>query len=317
MGRRRRRLARRVSALPVAEEQSRCCVVGGIVNGASQLTRSIQAFCLGLSVAVTTLTDSVSVGRRLTGTIVSMYFDDAHLTDLGSARGSGQHAFGEVNCLMGSPFAAEKRQAMASSGTFLGLGWDFTLWRQRRAVRFWVRSRLQDKVESLLRQAELDEALPSGTASKLYGILNFLEQGIYGRIGTGGLHALKERQNETGRELTRALRHTFETILSVLRLKSQREVEILPSPCERSVAASDAADYAPRQGTGGFLLVWGGEYQLREAFVAEITKQTYEAFLPGEAKIAPLGLSMVLFALTSRASTFRRRRGVWYIDNVA
>ena len=154
--------------------------------------------------------------------------------------------------------------------------------------------------------------MPSATASKLYGILNFLEQGI-GRIGTGGLHALKERQNETGRELTRALRHTFETIRSVLRLRPQREVEILPSLCERFAAASDVAEDTPRQGTGGFLLVWGGEYQFREAFVAEITEQTYEAFLPGEATIAQLELSMVLFALTSRASAFRRRRGVWYM----
>ena len=69
-------------------------------------------------------------------TMVSMYFDDAHLTDLASAKGSGQQAFGEVNHLLGSgsPFASE---------------WDFRSVATDHAVMFWVRSRLQAKVEDL------------------------------------------------------------------------------------------------------------------------------------------------------------------------
>ena len=50
---------------------------------------------------------------------------------------------------------------------------------------------------------------------------------------------------------------------------------------------------------------------------AEITEDTYEAFMPGDTKIARLELSMVLFALSTRAATFRGRRGVWFIDNAA
>ena len=51
--------------------------------------------------------------------------------------------------------------------------------------------------------------------------------------------------------------------------------------------------------------------------MAAITDDTCKACLPGDTKIAQLELSMVLFALTSRASSFRGHRGVWYIDNVA
>ena len=139
-------------------------------------------------------------------TMVSMYFDDAHLA---SAKGSGQQAFGEVNHLLGSPFASEKRQPMSTTGTFLGLDWDFGSVATDHAVMFWVRSRLQAKVEDLLTQAEGDNALAPGLASKLYGMLIFLEQGVYGRIGTGGLNPLKERQHETSRVLTQAIRDSF------------------------------------------------------------------------------------------------------------
>ena len=174
-----------------------------------------------------------------------------------------------------------------------------------------------------LSQTEAEGSLPSGAASKLCGMLDFLEQGVYGRIGTGGLHSLlKERQHETSRELTQAVRAGFETVRAVLCLKPRREVEGLPSSCPRFVAASDAVEDIPRQGTGGFLLVWRGSPPQRETFVgggggAEITEDTYEAFMPGDTKIARLELSMVLFALSTRAATFRGRRGVWFIDNAA
>ncbi|CAE7481450.1 unnamed protein product [Symbiodinium sp. CCMP2592] len=197
-----------------------------------------------------------------------------------------------------------KRHPMSTVGDFLGLEWDF---RDvgRDHVNFWVRTRLQEKVEGLLLQAEKDGCLPPGLASKLYGMLNFLEQGVYGRIGTAG------------GKLTPAIRSSFEVIRAMLALRPRRAVEVLPSPCARFVAASDAAEDEPRRGTGGFLLLWPGSEPGREAFVAQIDRHTYDAFLPGEVKIAQLELSMVLFALTARASTFRFRRGTWYIDNVA
>ena len=40
-------------------------------------------------------------------------------------------------------------------------------------------------------------------------------------------------------------------------------------------------------------------------------------FTPGTRQIAQLELSMVLFALISRPDRFCRRRGVFYIDNLA
>ena len=51
------------------------------------------------------------------------------------------------------------------------------------AVAFWVRSRLQEKVQDVLSTAGVTRVLPPGVAAKLYGILNFLELGVCGRVG--------------------------------------------------------------------------------------------------------------------------------------
>ena len=56
--------------------------------------------------------------------LVSMYFGDAHLTDLVSNGPSSQWAFAELNVILGTPFADDKRQPFAASGTFLGLDYD-------------------------------------------------------------------------------------------------------------------------------------------------------------------------------------------------
>ena len=90
-------------------------------------------------------------------------------------------------------------------------------------------------------------------ASKIYGMMNFLEQGTYGRIGANGLTAIKERQYERARELTPGILRSFEVIEAVLRGQPRRQFFIFPPPCLRFVGASDAALEQPRQGSGGFL----------------------------------------------------------------
>ena len=275
----------------------------------------------GLPLAVTSFNRysrfSEALGRRLLFLLVSLYFDDAHVTDWSSSKGSGQQAFRDPNEIMGSPFAEDKRQDMAPTGTFLGLDFDLSEISGDGTVAFWVRSRLQEKVEDMLATAERTGVLPPRVASKLYGVLNFLEQGMYGRVGTGGLQALKARQTEKVVELTGALRQSMEVIRAVLATRPRRRVEVFPSEHCRFVAASDAAEDVPGEGTGGFLLVWRSGLPSREAFVAEVSPSVYSLFTPGDHKIAQLELSMVLYALTARPSRFRGGRGVWYIDNVA
>ncbi|CAE7261257.1 unnamed protein product, partial [Symbiodinium necroappetens] len=275
----------------------------------------------GVSLAVTSFNRyncvAEALGRRLLAILVSMYFDDAHLTDWASSKGSAQAAFASLNTCLGSPFAETKRQKMASTGTFLGLNFDFTECLWSGVVRFFVHDRLVEKVQDLIHQALSTNSLLPGLAAKLYGTCNFLEQGMYGHVGAGGLRAIRERADQGGRELTPPIHTCFALIRAVLSARPEREFDILPRVWPRFLAASDAAEDTPGEGSGGFHLVWLDTPEVWESFVAEIGHEVYACFSPGDQKIAQLELAMVLYALAVRAPAFRGRRGFWYIDNVA
>ena len=259
-----------------------------------------------------------SLGRRLLMLTVSMYFDDATITDWKSSRGSGQWAFGSMNTLLGTPFASEKRQAMAPQGVFLGLQHSLTSCLSEGVVHFWAKDKLEEKMLGLMTTAEVSGRLPPGQAAKLYGVANFFEQGIYGRIGCGGLAAVKARQYERHSSLTASLKDCFTILRAVVALRPERAFPVISLSHPRFCVASDAALEEPRAGTGGFLIVWFQDHmEVREAFVSTIPDALYDWFTPGDHKIAQLELIQVLYALFSRASTFRGRRGIWYIDNLA
>ena len=101
---------------------------GSTVHVLGQASFAMQVYSgllFGLPLAVTSFNRlsrfTEAVGRRLTGTMVSMYFDGALSLIWARPRVQVSTPFGEVNRLMGSPFATEKRRAMASSGTSLVL----------------------------------------------------------------------------------------------------------------------------------------------------------------------------------------------------
>ena len=132
----------------------------------------------------------------------------------------------------------------------------------------------------------------------MYGVLNFLEQGVYGRW-CRGLAALKGWQQERDTQLTAPLQDCFGTIRKLLRLKPQRMVEVVPRPCARFVAASDAAKDTPGTDRG----ILG---------CLESPRRLQTCTRPGDHKIAQLRLIM-----GQRPSEFRGRRGIFLIDNLA
>ena len=169
-----------------------------------------------------------------------------------------------------------------------------------------------------MRDCRTSARLHAGTASKIYGMMNFLEQGTYGRIGAQGLAPIKERQYEKGSVLTTRILKSFEVIEAILRDKPKRQFFIFPPPCLRFVGASDAALECPGQGTGGFCIVWMDQPGVtREAFIADLPQEVYTLWEPGDRKIAQLEMVVILQALVYRPHRFRERRGVWCIDNVA
>ena len=307
---------------PISEAESLCCVVCfWHTTWSSPAFQVYHSLLFGLPLAVTSFNRYSrlveALGRRLLGCLTSLYFDDANIIDWSTTKGHGQHCFEQLNALLGTPFAAEKRQAMSPEGLFLGLHHNLQHVRQG-FVTFWPRERLIEKMQTFVLDALASSQLTSGTASKIYGMMNFLEQGIYGRIGCSGLCAIKERQQETSRKMTPALQESLTLILEVLKLRPLREMEVIHRPVDRFVAASDAALEAPFEGSGGFLIVWfNGDTQQRHAFVSDIPRSVYDIFTPGEKKIAQLELIQIIYALVHCSSQFRGRRGIWYLDNTA
>ena len=308
---------------PMSFEESLGCVVTWFHKDLQEPAYQLYTGLLfGLPLAVTSFNRysrlAEMLARRLLFVLASFYFDDALISDWSSSKGSGQSAMANINKLLGTPFAEEKRQQMSSKGLFLGLDHDVSKALNPGFVTFWARERLETKLTSIINSCQVQNKLPPGVASKIYGIANFLEQGIYGRIGCGGLHAIKERQYEKATYLTASIQACFSVLLAVLASKPYRVFPVLPQPCERFCIASDAALEVPQAGTGGLLAVWfEADYDQREAFVADIPSTIYQLWTPGEKKIAQLELLMVLFGLLARPHKFRNRRGIWFIDNTA
>jgi len=256
--------------------------------------------------------------RRYCQVLTSLYFDDATITDVRSAKDSGQRAMNQLCLMIGSPFAEDKKQTMQSTGTFLGLTHDLSCINKTGHVRFWARTSLHGKVRDILATARQTGHFTRGAASKLYGLANSLEQGIDGRVGYGSLMAVKARQEENATSITPKIEACFEVIEAVMRFQPKREFPVFCMERLRFLAASDAAVEADNPGSGGFHLIFlqlDGS-QTRLSFVATNCAELQALWQPAETHIAQLELSMVLYALIERPDLFRHRHGLWFLDNV-
>ena len=105
--------------------------------------------------------------------------------------------------------------------------------------RFGPWQHLVDKVHALIHVAR-GSGFYSGAAAKLYGVTNFLENGMFGRVGRAGLNAIKQRQYETGTAVTQSLDGAFTMLLDLLSLQPRREYLLVSSAVERVLVAADA-----------------------------------------------------------------------------
>ena len=120
-----------------------------------------HALLFGLPLAVTSFNRysrmAEAMGRRFLAIMVSMYFDDSHITDRAVHGPSAQWSFGVLNNLLGTPFAEEKRQGAAEVGTFLGLDFDLSEIHTHGLARFWVRERLEQNVLTFMHDRRQEE----------------------------------------------------------------------------------------------------------------------------------------------------------------
>ena len=74
---------------------------------------------------------------------------------------------------------------------------------------------------------------------------------MFGRVRARGLQAIKERQLQRGEGLTLELMTSLEVIQAVLATKPQRKFQLWWRADGRVLAACDAAEDEPCQGSGG------------------------------------------------------------------
>ena len=306
---------------PMRPDDALACVVTFWHPQRQELVYMIYAgFIFGLPLAVTGFNRYPklveAIARRWLWLLMSMYFDDATLQEWAATAEGAQDALRRLGSILGTPFAAEKTQAMAPTGTFLGLDHDVGQAWDSGAVTFWAKKELEDKVRMDVTAARVSR-LPPGVAAKIYGRVNFLESGTFGRIGRAGLQALKERQYEGASSLTPALSKALAHVLEVLSLRPQREVYLAARAVPRFLGASDAA-WEGGKGSGGFLVVNspGAESETRTGRAVAMGRDVYDKWGYYHTYIAQLELLMVLAAVIFEPE-LRGRQGVWFIDNVA
>jgi len=159
-------------------------------------------------------------------------------------------------------------------------------------------------------------------ASKFYGIANFLEQGIYGRVGYGGLMAIKARQDEKTTAMAPEIEECFEVIEAVMRFEPKSEFAVFPLQQTRSLAASDAAVEADNPGSGGFNLIFfqPDGSQIRLSFVATMLQIVLNFKPAGNRRRSTLPSSnfrWYCMPCIERPDLFRSPQSLWFLDNVA
>ena len=88
-----------------------------------------------------------------------------------------------------------------------------------------MRERLVSKVQDMVQNIVDSRVSKSGVASKLYGMLTFLELGMFGKVGAG-LQAMKDRQLQRGQDLTPKLLAGLEVVQAVLASKPMRRYDL-------------------------------------------------------------------------------------------
>ena len=117
--------------------------------------------------------------------LFSMHFNDSTMQDWKSEAFHSQACAANLMQVLGSPWSPARSQGSSPVGDFLGSMHDVSRV-EEGIVRSWPRETPVTEVLSIINMAG-EVGLPTGIASKPYGVSDFIETGKYGRIGQAGL----------------------------------------------------------------------------------------------------------------------------------
>ena len=95
--------------------------------------------------------------------------------------------------MWGIRYSEKKRQAMSVNTHFLGNAYDWSEWIARLAATFGVKPNTKVKYRGMLRDHIQRFVMTQAQASKVRGLLQWVDRGLTGRPCRGALTALTER----------------------------------------------------------------------------------------------------------------------------
>ena len=258
-----------------------------------------------------------AVLRRLLAMLACHYFDDELLLEAIQCAGSSKAMSLRLSAMWGIRYGTNKRQGMSTTSDFLGHCYDWAQLACEGTATFDVKPETRAKAVTLLDHYIATRQLTPGEASKLRGLLMWIDTGITGRPCRGALSGLIARQY-----WERVPRHVVTVWLATQLAYLHECVLIMPPrvlPLRRGeqmpvVLYTDAATDSPGLRIGLLLLVPGkhplcATYDVPDEVVEQwALRTTYIG--QGELLAGPLGLYIFRDELRGCDVT-------WYIDNIS
>ena len=259
-----------------------------------------------------------AVKRRLFGLLVCHYFDDELLWEIHCLAAKSYGLCAKLSAAWGIIYSDDKRQPMSALTDFLGCSYDWPRFLQDLAAGLYVKESTLRKACGTIQRHQSSGNMTPAEASKLRGLLSWVDKGVTGRALRGALTALVARQyweKVPGNRLTSSLLLALEYAYAVLYILPPRLVRFQHRRQRQRVLYTDASTDGP---TGLRLGIWMpdsphtaqiasydvpphviSQWRLRTTYIGQ-----------GELLAVPVALSVLRDQLRGCMVT-------WYIDNTS
>ena len=255
--------------------------------------------------------------RRILLVLAAHFFDDCAHLDLASLAAATKAMVVRLADLFNVIFNREKRRRMSSRNNFLGYAYDFSAFLASGSIVFGIKASTLQKAWTIVAKALGEKRLTPGDASKVRGILSWVDTGITGRPCRGAMCALTGRQYgrpPPGCALTPELEDALHFFLLVLTSVPARIIPIIHDELPPVVIYTDASARGPSLRLGVLVLEQGVRGECGSWDVPAEVVDTWElrSQYIGQAEL--LCGPLVLHTWRER---LRGRSILWFVDNFA
>ena len=259
-----------------------------------------------------------AVKRRLLGLLVCHYFDDELLWEVRELAHRSYRLGARLSSLWGIIYSDDKRQQMSSMSDFLGNQYDWTQFAQACAAGFSVKESTMMKALHLIASHQESGKMTPAEASKLRGLLSWVDRGVTGRALRGALTALSARQywdHPNGHALTPALYSALEYARLVLEVVPPRLIQFRHVQRPHRVLYTDASTDGPTGLRVGIWLLGTSTPTLCSSF--DVPSEVIDCWRLRSTYIGQGELLAVPVALTVLRHELQGCMLTWYIDNTS